>query len=87
MILLQADEFRLDADERKLVKAVASQLDLNRDGIVTKDEFVDSCLENGDFMQLVNCFKGETVWGDLLIGLSGGGGEQQESRGSSNSLN
>ena len=57
------------------MKEVAKQLDTNRDGIITKEEFIESCLRNGDFMQLVNCFKGESVWGDLLIGLPGGGGD------------
>lgn len=61
--------FRLDKEMSDLVKNVSEQLDLNRDGRISKEEFLESFVSNGEFMDLVQCIKGEDVWGDLLLGL------------------
>lgn len=51
------------------MKDVSEQLDLNRDGRISRDEFFESFVSNGEFMDLVQCIRGEDIWGDLLLGL------------------
>ena len=51
------------------MRDVSEQLDLNRDGRISKEEFLESFVSNGEFMDLVQCVRGEDIWGDLLLGL------------------
>ena len=56
----------LSALAKKRAEEVVKQLDLNRDGYITEDEFVQGCLIDGDFFKLISCFDGVIpVWSDL----------------------
>ena len=67
--LVKVKSFRLDKEITDLVRDVSEQLDLNRDGRISKEEFLESFVSNGEFMDLVQCVRGEDIWGDLLLGL------------------
>lgn len=60
------EEYAMNQEEKAIAKYIILQLDQNRDGYLTKDEFVEGCLADGDFMKLVNNFNGELIWGELL---------------------
>ncbi len=43
-------------------------LDKNRDGFVSKEEFLKGCVEADVFDGLVEGFRGHLVWGELMSG-------------------
>jgi hypothetical protein len=42
-------------------------IDDNGDGYLTRDEFVEGCLEDEEFMSIVGLFDGRMVWGELFV--------------------
>ena len=59
----------LDKEISDLIKAVSEELDLDRDGVISKEEFLESFVSNGEFIDLMSSIRGEDIWGDLLLGL------------------
>ena len=65
-IEMDPEEFAMNLEEQAIAKYIILSLDRDSDGYLTKDEFVEGCLADGDFMKLVNNFNGELIWGELL---------------------
>ena len=56
----------LDEEEKLRAKEVVKYLDANGDGFVSKDEFVQGCLDDEDFFGIASSFHGELIWGQLF---------------------
>jgi hypothetical protein len=45
---------------------VVANLDADGDGFITREEFVEGCLMDGEFFKLVDNFNGDLIWGSML---------------------
>lgn len=61
-----SNEIKLDEVEKALAKKVVAHLDKNGDGRITREEFIEGCLSDNDFLCLLQCFNGEIIWGNLF---------------------
>lgn len=56
----------LDEQERERAKEVVKYLDADNDGFVSKDEFVQGCLDDEDFFGIAPSLHGDLIWGTLF---------------------
>lgn len=62
------DDITANDEEVELIHIVAKKIDANRDGWVTREEFLEQSVKDESFMDMVENLDGDIVWGDLLIG-------------------
>lgn len=53
-------------DPRENARATFRFLDINRDGMLSEDEFVDGCLADPMFLVMLETFNCDFLWGDGL---------------------